>query len=64
LGIEPPAMQSLEEAALSAMTLAFYAENRKVSNQKAKRLLNWQPLYPTYKQGLREIYDQGMPKPD
>jgi nucleoside-diphosphate-sugar epimerase len=64
LEIEPPPLQSLEEAALSPMALAFYAENRKVSNQKAKRLLRWRPLYPTYKQGLREIYDQEIPKPD
>jgi nucleoside-diphosphate-sugar epimerase len=64
LGIDPPPIQTLEEAALSPMAMAFYAENRKVSNQKAKRLLNWQPLYPTFKQGLREIYDQGMTKPD
>jgi nucleoside-diphosphate-sugar epimerase len=64
LGIDPPPLQSLEEAALSAMALAFYAENRKVSNQKAKRLLSWQPLYPTYKQGLRAICDQGMTKSD
>lgn len=64
LGIEPPPLQSLEEAALSPMALAFYAENRKVSNQKAKRLLSWRPLYPTYKQGLREICDQGKTKSD
>jgi nucleoside-diphosphate-sugar epimerase len=62
LGVAPPILQSLEQAALSPMALAFYAENRKVSNQKAKRLLGWQPLYPTYKQGLRMIYDQAMTK--
>lgn len=57
LGMEPPALQSLEEAALSPMARAFYAENRRVSNRKAKRLLHWMPHYPDYRQGLRAISD-------
>jgi nucleoside-diphosphate-sugar epimerase len=52
LGQKPPRLQKLHEAALSPMALAFYNENRRISNAKAKRLLNWQPLYPDYKQGL------------
>ena len=64
LGREPPPMQNLTEAALSPMALAFYAENRRVSNMKAKRLLGWRPLYPTYKQGLSAICDAAMPKTD
>jgi nucleoside-diphosphate-sugar epimerase len=64
LGLHFPPMQSLNEAALSPMALAFYAENRRVSNLKAKRLLGWMPLYPTYKQGLRSIYDSMIAKSD
>jgi nucleoside-diphosphate-sugar epimerase len=60
LGRDPPPMQSLLEAQLSPMALAFYAENRRVSNQKAKRLLGWNPLYPTYKQGLRAIWNVAL----
>jgi nucleoside-diphosphate-sugar epimerase len=52
LGMTPPPMQSLEVAALSPMARAFYAENRRVSNAKAKRLLNWQPQYRDYRAGL------------
>jgi nucleoside-diphosphate-sugar epimerase len=52
LGRPYPPLQSLEAAQLSPMALAFYAENRRVSNQKAKRLLGWQPLYPHYRAGL------------
>jgi nucleoside-diphosphate-sugar epimerase len=47
-----PPMQSLEDAQLSPMALAFYAENRRVSNAKAKRLLGWAPQYATYRAGL------------
>lgn len=52
---EPPPMQSLEEANLSPMALAFYAENRRVANGKAKRLLGWKPAYATYREGLRAL---------
>lgn len=55
LGAEPPPVQTLDAAGLSPMAKTFYAENRRVSNQKAKRLLNWKPVYSTYKQGLDAI---------
>jgi len=55
LGVAPPPLLSLEEANLSPMARAFYAENRRVANGKAKRVLGWAPLYPTYRAGLRAI---------
>ena len=64
LGMEPPLVQSFEEAQLSPMTAAFYAENRRVSNQKAKRVLGWKPQYPDYKQGLTALFHSLDEKPD
>jgi nucleoside-diphosphate-sugar epimerase len=55
LGALPPPLQTLEEAALSPMALAFYAENRRVANGKARRVLGWRPAYPTYREGLRAL---------
>lgn len=55
LGIEPPPLQSLEQAALSPMARAFYAENRRVANGRAKRVLGWKPRYPDYVAGLRAL---------
>jgi nucleoside-diphosphate-sugar epimerase len=55
LGIEPPPVQPLDEAGLSAQARAFYAENRRVANGKAKRVLGWRPRFPTYREGLRAI---------
>jgi nucleoside-diphosphate-sugar epimerase len=55
LGVAPPPLLSLDEANLSPMARAFYAENRRVANGKAKRLLGWAPRYPTYRAGLRSI---------
>lgn len=55
LGRIPPPLQTLEEAQLSAMARAFYAENRRVANGKAKRVLGWTPAYPDYATGLRAL---------
>lgn len=53
LGVAWPPLQTMEEAQLSPMARSFYAENRRVANGRAKRLLGWSPLYPTYAHGLR-----------
>ncbi|MEO1048343.1 MAG: SDR family NAD(P)-dependent oxidoreductase [Pseudomonadota bacterium] len=55
LGMEPPPLESLEEANLSEMARGFYAENRRVANGKAKRVLGWAPRYPTYFEGLSAL---------
>ena len=55
MGVTPPALQTLEEAGLSPMARGFYAENRRVANGKAKRVLGWTPRYPTYREGLAAI---------
>ncbi len=55
LGIEWPPLQSIDEAGLSPMARGFYAENRRVSNRKARRFLGWTPSYSNYKQGLAAI---------
>lgn len=57
LGVDPPPLQTLEEAGLSPMARGFYAENRRVANGKAKRVLGWQPRHSTYRDGLRAILD-------
>ncbi len=52
LGAPLPPLQSLDEAGLSPAARAFYAENRRVANGKAKRLLGWNPRYPGFREGL------------
>jgi nucleoside-diphosphate-sugar epimerase len=53
LGAPPPPVVSLD--ALSPAARAFYAENRRIANGKAKRVLGWRPLYTTYREGLRAL---------
>ena len=55
LGLPIPPLRTLEELNLSPQARAFYGENRRVANGKAKRLLGWRPLYPTYREGLAAL---------
>lgn len=55
LGVRWPPLLSVEAAGLSPQARAFYAENRRVANGKAKRLLGWRPLYRDYRAGLRAL---------
>ena len=55
LGVDPPPLKTIDEADLSPMARGFYAENRRVANIKAKRVLGWKPAYPTYREGLASI---------
>ncbi len=59
LGLAPPPLRTLDQLDLSPQARAFYSENRRVANGKAKRLLAWRPLYPSYRDGLRAILAGG-----
>ena len=51
LGRPPPPEQPFATAGLSGMAMSFYAENRRVRNERL-RALGWTPLYPSYREGL------------
>jgi len=59
LGVEAPPFVALEN--LSAMARAFYAENRRVANGKAKRVLRWSPAYPDFAAGLFALSAMSSP---
>jgi nucleoside-diphosphate-sugar epimerase len=61
LGIAPPPLQSLDDAALSLQARAFYSENRRVANGKAKRILGWAPRFADYRAGLRHCLTRSSP---
>ena len=54
-GLPCPPLLTLEQAQLSPMARAFYAENRRVANGKAKRVLGWRPRFADYRIGLRAL---------
>ncbi|HEU0045829.1 NAD(P)-dependent oxidoreductase [Sphingomonas sp.] len=53
LDVPPPPIVALER--LSPMARSFHLENRRVSAQKAHRVLGWSPCYPDYRAGLRAV---------
>jgi nucleoside-diphosphate-sugar epimerase len=59
LGVDPPPFVPLET--LSPQARAFYAENRRVANGKAKRVLGWMPSYPDFVAGLRALRATSSP---
>jgi hypothetical protein len=61
LGLASPPLHSLDEAGLSPPARAFYSENRRVANGKAKRVLGWRPRYPDYFSGLRALSAMTIP---
>src|SRR3546814_16937063 len=52
LGIEPPPLVPLEAAALSPMAQSFYADSRRVRNDKIKTELGVTLSHPDYRRGL------------
>jgi nucleoside-diphosphate-sugar epimerase len=55
LGLAPPPEIPFEEAELSPMAASFYGENKRVKNDRIKRVLGVTLAYPTYREGLRAI---------
>jgi nucleoside-diphosphate-sugar epimerase len=54
LGMDPPREQPFDEAAPPAAR-RFWAENKRVSNARAKAELGWRPRYPSYREGLKAV---------
>jgi nucleoside-diphosphate-sugar epimerase len=61
LGVEPPKELSMDEArtVLTPMALSFYAGCVRVRNDKLKTALGVRLRYPTYREGLRALFDGG-----
>ena len=61
LALPVPPLVPWEQVAptMSEMARSFYAENRRVRNERIKRELGVQLRYPTYREGLRAIAGPG-----
>jgi nucleoside-diphosphate-sugar epimerase len=60
LGREPPPEIAFADAAssMSPMALSFWLDCRRVNNDKLKRELGVALRYPTYREGLRALFDE------
>ena len=58
LGVEAPPLVPFKDAIneMSPMTQSFWRDNRRVSNLKIKSELGVNLLYPTFREGLKAIY--------
>jgi nucleoside-diphosphate-sugar epimerase len=55
LGIPAPSAVPFEQAELSDMARSFYDDNKRVRNERIKRELGVQLMYPSYREGLRAL---------
>ena len=57
LGVEPPVPERFEEASarMSPMALSFWADNRRVRNERLHTLLGGALRYPTFREGLSAL---------
>lgn len=55
LGVEPPPAEDFETAEMSPMARSFYAESKRVRNDRIKRELGVELAYPDYRSGLRAL---------
>ena len=62
LGLEPPPLVTLDDADLSSQARAFYSENRRIANGKAKRMFGWRPRFATYREGLADCLRRSSPE--
>ena len=59
LGLPPPPIVPYEEADMTPMARSFYAENKRVRNDRIKAVLGVKLDYPTYREGLAAILAAG-----
>jgi dTDP-4-dehydrorhamnose reductase len=57
VGCAPPPEIPFADADLSPMARSFYTESKRVSNKRIKDELGYRLLYPTYREGLRALFD-------
>lgn len=56
LALPEPEIINYKEANLSEMAKEFYRDNKRISNQKIKDILNVKLKFPTYREGLKQLF--------
>ena len=58
LGMPVPPATAFEDVDFTPMARSFYAENKKVRNDRIKTGLGVELIHPTYREGLQSLLDQ------
>jgi nucleoside-diphosphate-sugar epimerase len=59
LGVALPPEEAFDGANLSPTSASFFADEKRVSADKAKALLGFKPAFPTYREGLKALAAAG-----
>lgn len=59
LGIAPPPDEDYATAPMTPMARSFYASSNRVRNVRAKRDLGLELAFPTYREGLKQLWRDG-----
>lgn len=59
MGVEPPPAVPFDEAEMSPMARSFYSDVKRVSNARIREELGVELRYPTYREGLGELWRSG-----
>ena len=59
MGVAPPPEIAFDEASLSDMARSFYGEVKRISNRRIRSELGVRLRYPTYREGLQELWESG-----
>ncbi|MFH5776693.1 SDR family oxidoreductase [Paracoccus sp. NGMCC 1.201697] len=59
LGLAPPPAEDFASAEMTPMARSFYAESKRVSNERIKRELGVRLKYPDYRSGLAALLAEG-----
>lgn len=61
MGVAPPPLEHFETAEMTPMARSFYGDNKRCGNARLKKDLKVKLLYPTYREGLTDIFAQTKP---
>ena len=56
MGIKHIETIKFDSSKLNKKTKSFYLDNKRVKNEKIKKILNWTPKFRTYKLGLNNLF--------
>ena len=56
MGIKHIETIKFDSPKLNKKTKSFYIDNKRVKNEKIKKILNWTPKFRTYKLGLNNLF--------
>ncbi len=58
-GLPLPAAQAWDDPSLPASLRRFYSSNKRIDSRGTREALQWQPRFPTYREGLADAWAHG-----